>query len=61
MLVSKTLTPPASGLAALRVDARDLRAPRVSYAVPAWLVLAGQAVAKGHLTSIILTNLQENK
>lgn len=59
MIVSQSIAPSATGLASLRVDTRDLSAPRVNYAVPAWLIAGAAAVRSGKLATIILTHLEE--
>ena len=59
MLVNQSIVPSASGLAAFRVDARDLSAPRVSYAVPAWLVAGAAALRSGKLSTVVLEHLKE--
>ncbi len=59
MLVNQSIVPSAYGLDALRVDSSDLSAPRVNYAVPAWLVAGAAAVRSGKLATVVLTHLKE--
>lgn len=44
--------------ASLRLPVATLALPRVNYAVPAWLRVGAAIVAKGHLTALVVANLE---